>query len=350
MKALILAGGLGTRLYPLTWGRPKGLVPIGNRPFMERVFEWLHHYEISDAVLALSHFSDHIQDHLGDGSAWHIKLSYLLEDQPLGSGGAIKNAQQILGDKPFLVLNGDILTDLDLSKMILFHQQRKAKMTISLAQVDDPSHYGVVALDDRNRLLRFVEKPAPDQAPSRYINAGVWIFEPDMLDLMPPQGEPFSVERKFWPHCLEQDIPMYGYAEECYWLDIGTLERYKQANQDLLVGGIHMGVDGREIAPGIWISEGVEIHPSAHLAAPVIIGAHTTIGEGTAVTNSVIGTRCSIQSHAHIADSVLWDEVTIGSKAHIRNSIVGSRQVVSEAAVMTDKALSDSGARAPESV
>ena len=348
MKVLILAGGLGTRLYPLTFGRPKSMVPVANKPFLERVLGWLKRYQLTDITLALNYSPDRIMHHLHDGSAFGVKLRYLIEDSPLGSGGAIKNAAQLLGNEPFLVLNGDILTAINLKEMIDFHRQNNSLITISLARVEDPSHYGVVAMEANGRLTRFVEKPPAGEAPSNYINSGVWIFESSVLDEMPPAGTPFSIEREFWPNFLQEGKPMFGFANDSYWIDIGTVQRYLQAHKDLLAGRIAVELAEKQVSPGIWLGEGAKIEPGAALQAPMIIGAHTRICAGAEISNSVIGPGCNIADGAILQGSVLWEEVEVGKKAKMVDSVIGAGQKIGENRQLCNAAIEDLGAKAPQ--
>ena len=347
MKALILAGGLGTRLYPLTWGRPKSMVPLANRPFLARMLCWLRSHGIAEAILALNHLPQMISAQFGDGRALGMKLQYLLEEEPLGSGGAIKNAAHLLGNERFLVLNGDIFTDLDLGRMISFHASRRAQMSISLAWVAEPSAYGVVDMEADGRLRRFVEKPAAGEAPSNYINTGAWLFEPEMLAKMPPRGTPFSVEREFWPQSLEAGVPMFGYPGNCYWRDIGTVARYLQAHLDLLKGEIAVELEEVEHAPGIWIGAGAKIHQKASVLAPVIIGAGCEIGREAELTQAVIGPGTVVEEAAGVRNSVLWEQVRIGPGAQVANSVIGARQDIAGGEVLQQVALEDRGAGAP---
>ena len=347
MKVLILAGGLGTRLHPLTWGRPKSIVPLANRPFLERMVVWLRRHGLTDVILALNHLPEMIESQFGNGRSLGVSLRYLLEEPPLGSGGAMRNAQHLLGEDTFLVLNGDIFTDLNLREMIEFHRLRKAKMTISLAQVEDPSGYGVVEMDAVGRLRRFVEKPPPGEAPSNYINAGAWLFQAEMLEKMPAGGQPFSVERDFWPACLREGVAFFGYPGECYWMDIGTVSRYLQAHHDLLAGRISAHIEEPETSPGVWIGEGTRIHAEARLRPPVIIGRKAEIAAGAEISDSVVGPGSRIGAGAVVRGSVLWEEVEVGSDAQIVRSVIGARQSIAPDSVLEETALEDRGACAP---
>jgi NDP-sugar pyrophosphorylase family protein len=347
MKALILAGGFGTRLYPLTWGRPKSMVPIANRPFMERALDWLARAGIQEVIIALNHMPERISEHFGTGRQWGVKLSYIIEDTPLGSGGAIRNATSLLADETFLVINGDILTDLDLKQMTAFHRERGSQISISLAKVEDPSHYGVVDMEPDGRLRRFVEKPPRAEAPSNFINAGVWLFEPEMLAEMPPIGEPFSVERAFWPACLARGVRMYGYYEDCYWIDIGTLEHYRQVHQDLLAGKINIEFKEHETQPGIWVGAGAQVAAGAAITAPVIIGEHARIAAGAQISNSVIGPDCVVETGAQVTECVLWEKVRIGTGMQVHDCVIGARQEITQKSLFSE-ACCDAGACAPQ--
>jgi NDP-sugar pyrophosphorylase family protein len=349
MKAIILAGGFGTRLYPLTWGRPKSLAPLANLPFIDGMLSWLSRHGLKEIIVALNHFPEMICAYIADGRRWGVKVDYLLEEIPLGSGGAIKNAQDfIAGEATFLVVNGDVLTDLDLTAMLAFHRAKASQITISLTRVDDPSHFGVVDQAPGGQLQRFVEKPPAGAAPSNLINSGAWLFQGEMLSLMPPRGTPFSVEREFWPQCLAQGRRMFGYFESCYWLDIGTIERYLQANQDILAGKIRPTLREKEISPGIWLGAGAEVSPEALLTPPVILGSGVKIEGGAVVSGSVIGPETVIEAGAEVRDSVLWEKITVASGATILHSVIGGKQLIAGGSRLENFAIQDRGASPPE--
>jgi mannose-1-phosphate guanylyltransferase len=348
MKAIILAGGFGTRLYPLTWGRPKALAPLANLPMLDRLLSWLSRHELREIILALNHFPEMIREFIGDGSRWGLRVEYLLEEIPLGSGGAIKNAEHLLaGEETFFVLNGDVLTDLDLGEMLAFHRRNSSQITISLTQVEDPSHFGVVEQTDSGRLLRFVEKPAPGDAPSNFVNSGVWLFDRAALSRMPPRGTPFSVEKEFWPQSLAEGFPLFGYYEPCYWLDIGTVERYRQANQDIMAGKIKAALQEKAVSPGLWLGEGATISAQANLIPPVIIGAGASIGARAIIARSVIGPGTMIEAGGNVEDSVLWERVKVETGAQIIRAVIGGRQTIAANIRREDFALPDLGAQSP---
>jgi len=349
MKAIILAGGFGTRLYPLTWGRPKALAPLANLPMLDCMLSWLSRHELREIILALNHFPEMIREYIGDGSRWGLRVEYLLEEIPLGSGGAIINAQHLLtGEETFFVLNGDVLTDLNLGEMLSFHRRNASQITISLTQVRDPSHFGVVEQTGSGRLLHFVEKPAPGTAPSNFINSGVWLFEAPVLARMPSPGQPFSLEKEFWPQFLAEGSPMFGYHEPCYWLDIGTIERYRQANLDLMAGRIKANIREQQVSSGIWLGDGASVSAQAKLIPPVIIGPGASIGAKATIARSVIGPETVVETGADIADSVLWEKVRIASGAKVTGSVIGGKQVVARDALLENFAVQDLGATAPK--
>ena len=307
MKAVILVGGEATRLRPLTCNTPKAMVPVLNTPFLEHVIRYLNHHQVTEVVLALSHRQQTIEDYFEDGSQFGVKLRYSVEDMPLGTGGAVKNAEKYL-DETFLVLNGDIFTDLDITAMMELHRDRKAKVTISLTPVDDPTSYGLVETDARNKITRFLEKPQPSEVTTNMINAGIYILEPDVLTHMPPQVS-FSFEHELFPSLLDKGEPVYAYPFTAYWIDIGAPEKYLQLHRDLL-----SGKSSRYILPTErLIGEQSHIHPTAQINGLVVIGNNCHIEPKVKLTGPVvIGSDCTIQSEAIIEDSVIWHDAQIG--------------------------------------
>jgi NDP-sugar pyrophosphorylase family protein len=234
MKVILLIGGLGTRLRPLTLHTPKPLLPIGDRPFLAYQLDFLHRQGFREVILCTSYRAEDFRKALGDGSHFGIKLHYVHETTPLGTGGAIKNAEPLI-DETVLICNGDILMDLNLEELVEFHRHKKATATIALTQVENPSAYGVIQTDTDGRVLQFIEKPAPDKVVSHLINAGAYFFEKEVFAYM-PQGKPCSVEREVFPQMLADRKPVYGLHLPGYWLDVGTLEKYQQAQLDVRDG------------------------------------------------------------------------------------------------------------------
>jgi mannose-1-phosphate guanylyltransferase len=314
MKAVILVGGEATRLRPLTCNTPKAMVPVLNTPFLEHVIHYLNQHQVTEIVLALSQRQQFIEDYFGDGTQFGVRLRYSVEDIPLGTGGAVKNAEKYL-DETFLVLNGDIFTDLDITAMMNFHRNRKAKVTISLTPADDPTSYGLVETNAQNRITRFLEKPSPSEVTTNMINAGIYILEPDILTQIPPQVS-FSFERELFPPLVDQSEPVYAYPSSAYWIDIGTPEKYLQLHRDLL-----SGKSSRHTLPSErLIGEQSHIHPTAQINGTVVIGNNCNIESNVMLTGpAVIGSGCTIQTAAIIRDSVIWHNVQIGPRAMVKS-------------------------------
>ncbi len=318
-KAVILVGGLGTRLLPLTEDTPKALMPLLNRPFMEHVIAHLRWYGVRDIVLALHYLPETIREALGDGSDLGVRLTYSLEDEPLGTAGAVGNAAPHL-DETFFVLNGDVFTDLDLDRMLAYHYEKGAVATIAMHRVADPSAYGVIESDADGRVRRFVEKPPREEATSDWINAGTYILEPEVLALI-PSGH-YMFEHGHFPALLAAGKPVYGYRDEGYWTDMGRPEHYLALSEDLLLGR----TDSHLVAlppDGLACPES-GINAAAALTPPVLIGEGCRIAPGAAVSGPVVmGGKCRLAEDAVVSAAVLWDDVNIGAGARLSNCIVG---------------------------
>jgi mannose-1-phosphate guanylyltransferase len=315
VKAVILAGGEATRLRPLTCNTPKIMVPVLNRPFLEHLVGYLKTHNITDVVLAVGRLPGQVRDYLGDGSKLGVTIVCSEESFPLGTAGAVKNAERFL-DGPIIVFNGDIFTDIDLSAMMQAHRQNKALATLALTPVDDPSMYGVVETDARDRVTRFTEKPRRDQAASNMINAGIYILEPDVLSHI--KADVFSMfERDVFPRLLEMGQAVYGYPSPCYWIDIGTPDKYLRLQHDLLQR--HVG-EGRTEFGGE-----VSIHPSARIEGPALIGGACWIDANCLISGpAVLGAGCRLEEGAKIEGAVVWPECTIGQGARLRNCLLAS--------------------------
>ncbi|MFC1998120.1 sugar phosphate nucleotidyltransferase [Chloroflexota bacterium] len=309
VKAVILVGGEGTRLRPLTSSVPKPMVPVLNKPFLEHVFKYLSHHGIRDIVLALCYLPDNIQSYFGDGSDFGIHLTYVVEDFPLGTAGAVKNVSAHI-DSTFLVLNGDVYTDLDISSMVALHKDRGAVATIALTSVEDPSAYGVVDTDADGKVKCFIEKPKWEDAPSNMINAGTYVLEPDVLRHVEPQT--FCMFEHFlFPLLLDKGEPVYAYPSDAYWIDIGTPEKYASLNQHLLTGDC--AIDGS-----------CNIHPDAKIIGTVQFGRNCTIEPNVIIEGpTVIGDGCIIRRNSVIKKAIVWSDTIIDDGTRIENSIVG---------------------------
>ncbi len=337
MQALILAGGKGTRLRPLTVYTPKPIVPFLNRPFLLFQIEILRRAEIKDITLSLSYQPDKIEHLLGDGAEYGVNLRYITEPSPMGTGGAYKFAEGAIRETT-IVFNGDILTDSDIFKVIGFHQQKKAQATIVLTPEENPSAYGLVETDEESKVLRFLEKPKLEELTeltTNNINAGIYILEPGILDLI-PEGENTSFEYKVFPDILNHQMPFYAYVMKGnYWRDIGTPESYLKAHHDFLSGKIKGFKAAKTNQSDIATAAIVDKHS--------IVGENCVVKPNAKIINSVIGAGVHIEEKAVIENSVVWSHTRISSSAHIHNSIVGhschiGRNVsVKEGAVLGDK-------------
>lgn len=321
LKAIILVGGEGTRLRPLTNGLPKPMLPVLNKPFLEHTLNYLSHYGIKDIILALSYLPEVIQGYFGDGSKFGVALTYAVEDQPQGTAGAVKNAERFFGGT-FVVLNGDIYTDLNLADMLAFHRQKGAVATIALTQVDNPGAFGVVETDQDRRIRRFIEKPAPGQTSSNWINAGVYILEPEVLNYV-PQNSHYMFEKGLFPLLIERGDPVYGYQFSGRWLDMGTPEKYRSLNCDLLLAE-GKGISGELKPDGQYVADDAPVHPTARIIGPAIIASRCRIGQRACLRGPVVlGPDCSIGDGATLENSVLWRGVRVGEGARLEHCVIG---------------------------
>jgi len=341
LKAVILVGGEGTRLRPLTYDLPKPMVPICGKPFAQYQLELIKKHGINEVIFSLGYKWDSFEDYFKEGSDMGMKIHYVVEDSPLGTAGAIKNVEDYIDDDAFLVFNGDILSEMDLTDIIKFHRQKKSKSTIVLTPVDNPCIYGVVELDENQRIERFTEKPKPEEVRSNQINAGLYVLEPEILNRM-ERGINYSIERQIFPAMLEEGESMYGYKYPDYWMDIGNPFKYLSANQDLLLGkmkynpglinGIHKGKnveidDGAILKKPLWIGDDVKIKDGVVIIGPAVINRGCEIGEGTTVNkallweNTKIGNGCDLDSCLIGRKCKIGDGVTIDKLAVIGTGI-----------------------------
>ncbi len=317
MQALILAGGKGTRLRPLTVYTPKPIVPVLNRPFLLYQLEILAKAGITEIVLSLSYQPDKIEDLLGDGSDYGVKLTYITEPSPMGTGGAYKFAANAIRDTT-VVLNGDILTDVDVASVVRFHQEKKADATIALVSVDDPAAYGLVETGADQQVVRFLEKPKAEEIAVtnvNTINAGIYVLEPTILDLI-PKSENRSFEYDVFPAILEKQKRFFGYVlEHTYWRDLGNPESYLAAHTDFFRGqikGLSIGL------PGVS-----DIATSASVDKASVIGDGCVIKPNARIVNSSIGPGVHVEEKALIENSVIWPHSRISGSAEVRDAIIG---------------------------
>jgi len=324
LKAVILVGGEGTRLRPLTYSTVKAMVPVLNKPFIDYVFRYLSNHDVNEIILALGYKPDCITDYFGDANQLGVRLVYSVETDPMGTAGAVKNAEPHIDDT-FFVMNGDIFTDLNLTDMLRFHKNKGAKVTIALTPVEDPTRFGVVETDNQKRVKRFVEKPKREQVTSNMINAGVYIIEREILNRI-PKGKRFMFEHDVFPSLLADRGPVFGYATEDYWIDMGTPEKYLQLNRDLLCG---KSTQVAFKAGDICVGKRSSVNPQAKLTAPILVDSDCIVGKGVQVKGPVIiGAGCKINNGATIENSILWQDVTIGEQAVLKDCIIASNSYI----------------------
>jgi NDP-sugar pyrophosphorylase family protein len=343
VKAVVLVGGEGTRLRPLTFTTPKPLLPIANEPHLERQLEWLARHGVDEVVLSMCHLPDAFHRHFVDDAFGEVRLWYAVEDEPLGTAGAIRYAAAGAGER-FVVCNGDILTDLDLAAMVRFHDERGAEATISLTEVDDPSAFGVVPTEDDGAVIAFVEKPAAAKAPSNWINAGTYVIEPAFLERVPARLM-VSVEREIFPRMLVQRGLLYGYRSTSYWLDIGTPAKYLEAHADALDGrlGSPPAPGAREAAAGIWVQGDAAIDPAAIVEPPVLMGPGARVDAGARVRRSVLGAGAVVESGAELDGAVLHEGARVSHGSSVIASVVGRDAVLKPEVALGDETIVGAG-------
>lgn len=336
MKAIILVGGEGTRLRPLTYTKPKQLLPIVEVAMLERVLGHLRIYGVSEAVLSLGYRPDAFMDAYPDRNVAGVAVEYAVEPDPLDTGGAIRFAADHVGiDQTFLVVNGDVLTDLDVGALVEFHLSCGAAATLALTPVDDPSRFGVVATDDAGRVEAFVEKPETDKAPTNLINAGTYVLEPSVLPHI-PAGRRISIERETFPLLVAQR-QVYALAGDRYWLDTGTPEAYLKAHADLLSGarGLPPAPGAVQVAadrPNVWVIGSPDI--AGDVGPMSLVGDHACVEKGSTIEGSVVGAGGVVESGAKVRGSVLMPGARVGRGASVVGSIIGHRAVVGAGALL----------------
>ncbi|HEV7932588.1 MAG TPA: mannose-1-phosphate guanyltransferase [Actinomadura sp.] len=323
MKAVVMAGGEGTRLRPMTANQPKPLLPVINRPIMEHVLRLLKRHGLSETVVTVQFLAALIRNYFGDGEELGMSLHYATEEVPLGTAGSVKNAQEALRDEPFLVISGDALTDIDLSDMVRFHRKNGAMVTIGLKRVPNPLEFGIVITDEEGRIQRFLEKPTWGQVFSDTVNTGIYVMEPEVLNCF-ASGEPMDWSRDVFPKLLEGGRPLYGYIADGYWEDVGTHESYLKAQADMLSGRVDVDIPGFEMSEGVWIGDGAEVDPEAVLKGPVYIGDYAKVEAGAELREfTVLGSNVVIKEGAFLHRAVVHDNVFVGPSVHLRGCVIG---------------------------
>ena len=322
MKGVILAGGKGTRMRPLTYLTPKPMLPLINRPFMEYFISRLKQYGIKEIILSTGYLPEYFNEYFGNGSSFGVRLIYVTEDSPLGTCGAVKNVEKYLDNEPFFVFNGDILTGLNLKKMISFHRSKKSDITISLSPVEDPTAYGLVPIDKDSRVTEFLEKPSMEEINTNLINAGTYIIEPHIMGHV-PQGENYSFERELFPKILKLGYNIFGFVSDCYWLDVGTPEKYMSAHFDILDKKVPFNFPYKKKFPNVYIGNGARYSRDNITIGPIVIGDNAIIEDDARIMPlSVIGRNTRVMSGTSISESIIFDRCIIGKNCIIRNSII----------------------------
>ncbi len=333
MKAMILAAGVGSRLDPLTRNLPKPMVPIINKPVMEHIIELLAGNGFSKIMVNLHYYSEQIEGYFGDGSKWGVKIQYSHEDRLWGDAGSVKRCERFF-DSTFLVIGGDDLADIDLRRLVKQHRDHKALCTIALSLVDDPAEYGIVLINERGKITRFLEKPKGEVIFSNTANTGVYVFEPEIFDLIPKRAT-YGFGNDVFPLLLEQKRRFYGCLTSSYWRDVGNLKQYQETHRDALQGRVSIKFPIPQVKKYIWMGENVEIHPTAEIGYPVVIGNNCCIEKNAKVLeNSVLGDNCVVEENAIVQDSILWEGARVMTHTILERCVVGTGcQVKSNAAV-----------------
>jgi mannose-1-phosphate guanylyltransferase len=361
MQALILAGGEGTRLRPLTSTVPKPVVPLVDRPFIAYMLDWLRGHGVDDVIMSCGFLAAGVRNVLGDGSAYGMRLRYVEEPQPLGTGGALKFAESLL-DERFLMLNGDVLTDLDASAQLALHEQRGARATLALTPVEDPTAYGLVRTRADGEVTAFVEKPSPNQIDTHNISAGIYVLERSVLELLEPE-QPASIERDVFPRLVGEGL--FGYVGEGYWLDIGTPERYLEGSFDILEGTVKTALGDRmgngyvcieqdvenagRVIPSALVERDCRIAPGARIGGRAVLEAGVTVGADTTIERAVVLRGSSIGANCTLSGCIVAGGVEIGDNTHIEGlAVLGEGVTIGAGNVVTNGARIFPGVTIPD--
>lgn len=341
MKAVVMAGGEGTRLRPLTCSRPKPMVPVAGRPVMEHIAALLRRHGQADIIATLQYQPEAVISFFGDGSDFGVRMAYSVEEEPLGTAGSVRQVAADLAE-PFLVISGDALTDMDLTALVKFHRDKGALVTMALARVDNPLEYGVVITGQDGRIQRFMEKPSWGEVFSDTVNTGIYVIDPSILWLMSP-GSQYDWSRDIFPRLLAEGAPLYGWVSDSYWCDIGNLDQYVTANQDALIGRVRVDIPGVQVRPGVWVGRGATIDPTVRISGPTVIGEHAIVRRQVTIGDwAVIGPGCLIDSGASLKRGVILPHAYVGRGSEVRGAVIGQGSALQagsrlfEAAVVGD--------------
>ena len=339
MRAVVMAGGEGTRLRPMTANQPKPLLPVVNRPIMEHVLRLLKRHGFDETVVTVQFLASLVRTYFGDGDELDMHLTYATEEFPLGTAGSVKNAEEALRDDAFLVISGDALTDIDLGKVVQAHRDRGALVTVCLTRVPDPLEFGIVITDEQDRIERFLEKPTWGQVFSDTVNTGIYVMEPEVFRHV-AAGEVVDWSGDVFPALVAAGAPVYGYVAEGYWEDVGTHDSYLKVQADVLNRQVDIEIDGFEVSPGVWVGEGADIDPEAVIKGPAFVGEYAKVEAGAELREfTVLGNNVVVQGGAFLHRAVVHDNVFIGAQANLRGCVIGKNTDVMRAARVEEGAV-----------
>jgi len=341
MKAVIIAGGLGTRLRPLTYNVPKPIVPVANRPFVLHQIDLLRQHGIKEVILNLHYLSKEIREVLADGNKFGVRIRYSIEKHPLGTAGAVKNAEEYFDDEPLLVFNGDTLTDINLSQVIEFHKKNGARATLTLTRVEDPTAYGLILIDRHGVVTRFIEKPSWEQlanfsklGPANTINAGIYVLDPKIFRGV-PKGVEYSFERQLFPSLLEKGELVCGYVSDRYWIDIGKPSQYRQAHEAIMRNEVAVRIIGTRTDGKNWIGDLARIDKTARLIGPAIIGRKVSVGAESRIKDfTVLGDGVAVGSESTLSHAIVWAGSRIGDHVNLEGCIIGFNCLIEDNATI----------------
>jgi NDP-sugar pyrophosphorylase family protein len=339
MKAILLAGGKGTRLRPLTIHTPKPIVPIFGRPFLHYQIDLLRQVpEIDEVILSLNYQPRRIEEMFGEGKGLGVRLRYVVEPAPLGTAGAVKYANSSI-DETVVVFNGDVLTQVNLAEVLRLHRERKAKATIVLTPVENPSAYGLVETDPEGNVRRFLEKPKAEEITCNTINAGIYLLEPDTFERI-PKDTAWSIERSFFPSLVERKETFVAYIYEGYWIDIGTPEKYMQVHRDIMDHRFAAPPFGGNSLTLAWTAPDVRVEDGATVTGPCFLDEGTVIKTGARIgPYTVLGRQCQIEEDARVSGSIVWANTRVGRDAEVIDSIIGRHCHVGRSATVSGNAV-----------
>lgn len=325
MKAIIMAGGYGTRLRPLTSQSPKTMLPLVNKPALAHILNLLKLHHFSEVIITANYLADSIRTYFGDGRHWGMSICYVIEETPLGTAGSVKNVQPYLNGEAFLVISGDLITDLDLTSLVKFHHRQQALATLAMTQVTDPLGYGVIVTDQTGRIKKYVEKPGPGEIIAHTVNTGIYVFEPEVLNYMKPNVA-YDFSNHIFPQMLSRKAPFFACKIAGYWCDFGTIKNYRQATIDILTGKVNHIDLGHHLGGDIWTGRDVEIGADVALRGPIYFGHQVKIRAGVRINGpTVVADRTIIGKEAQIEQSTIGRDCCFGERAKVQRCIIADQ-------------------------